>query len=92
MCKSRFNSVNLINLDNPYDKYLIPIYPILFNYNYKYKYKFKFKLINLINLDNPNHKYLIPISLIFYSNNLISKFNLNIYISVLNSFKLSNYI
>jgi len=29
LCKSKSNSVNLINFDNPYDKYLIPIYPVL---------------------------------------------------------------
>ena len=47
--------VNLINLDKPNTKYLIPI--LLLNY----KHNINYKLVNLINLDKPNPKYLAPI-------------------------------
>ncbi len=57
---------NLINLDNPNPKYLVPIL---------FLYKYKVKLFNLINLDNPNPKYLVPISpILFY----IYMININI--------------
>ena len=48
----------MINLDKYNLKYLVPIYPILFD---KIFFKFKYKYYNFINLDKPNPKYLVPI-------------------------------
>ena len=55
----KVNLFNLINLDKPNPKYLVPISPILFS---NYFSNHNYKLYNLINLDKPNPKYLIPIS------------------------------
>ena len=58
--KSKYNLINIINLDKYYDNYLAPIYVILFYiYLIKNIYNNKDKIINLINL----YKY--------YPNNLI---------------------
>ena len=56
--KINIKLVNLINLDKPNPKYLVPIYPILFD---KYFFNIYFKYYNFINLDKPNPKYLVSI-------------------------------